>query len=624
MKCSKCGAEQEAGVKFCTQCNAPMENEDQASSDPGTENSAESASESEAPAESPAVASAEILSETPGGQASAVIPEDPQPNKKFMKILIAVIAIVAVVSVAALAYVKMAAKDPKQVVIEAFENVYPEGQVYPMEELFGLKGFGETLKTADSQGGLTLKLDSCSEPTVNAFAGSGLRFEGKNDKANGKSSFNMGVIYNGMDLANLDAYYGDHTLMMAVPELSAKVFTVDLGDGLADRIKNSPTVGPLLEQNGVDVDGLAGYFTELMEEAEQAQAEGKEPFDIEALFNRYKEGCKAQENFKAALTVEKAGKGNYTLDGAEVSCKGYNVTVSKDSMVEFLRTSSDFFLQDETLKADFIRQLEATVRMSEFMGGSMAGVGNMSPEELQQQTYEEAKEAVDQMITYLDKTLTDVNMTVYVDKKGRLAAVEGSTNLYVDSSDVSEEGYIAVTFNCQLQGGAYLTQNATGNITLEDATDTVSLDLVKKGTYDGKVLTSDIAVDVTVPGDEVYHATYTSTYDSNDGSYHLSGEVGGNGSQLVKISATGAVDQLEKGKSVHVNIDSLETAVMDNSVNVVLSGEYYYQPLDGEVTPLEGEKLDVLSATMDDWNNVMMEMVMGVMGLASEMGMSMY
>ena len=42
-------------------------------------------------------------------------------------------------------------------------------------------------------------------------------------------------------------------------------------------------------------------------------------------------------------------------------------------------------------------------------------------------------------------------MTVYVDKKGRLAAVEGSTNLYVEDTDVSEEGYIAVTFSCQLQ-----------------------------------------------------------------------------------------------------------------------------------------------------------------------------
>ena len=29
MKCTKCGAEQEADVKFCTQCGAPMEHEDQ-------------------------------------------------------------------------------------------------------------------------------------------------------------------------------------------------------------------------------------------------------------------------------------------------------------------------------------------------------------------------------------------------------------------------------------------------------------------------------------------------------------------------------------------------------------------------------------------------------------------
>mgnify|MGYP000081401615 CR=1 FL=1 len=551
-------------------------------------------------------------------------PEEPQPNKKFIKILAAVIAFAAVIAVAALAYVKMTTKDPKQVVIDAFENVFPEGQVYPSEELFGLKDFAETVKTADSQGGLTLKMDSCSDATVNAYAGSGLRFEAKDDKTNGRSFFNMGVIYSGMDLANLNAYYGDDTLMLAVPELSAKVFTVDLGEGLADRIKNSPTVGPLLEQNGVDVEGMAVYFTELMDEAEKAQTEGRQPFDVEALINRYKEGCKAQENFKAALTVEKAAKGTYTIDGAQVSCKGYNVTVSKDSMIEFLRQSSDFFLQDETLKADFMRQLETTVKMSELMGGTMSGTGTMSAEEMQQQSYEEAKKMVDQMIEYLDKALTDVNMTVYVDKKGRLAAVEGSTNLYVEDTDVSEEGYIALTFSCQLQGGAYLTQNALASITLEDATDTVSIDMVKQGSYDKSVLTSDLSLDLTVPGDETYNFTYTSTYDSKDGSYHLSGEVGGNGSQLVKISAEGAVDQLEKGKSVHVNIDSLETSIMDDSVNVVLSGEYYYQPLEGEISPLEGETMDVLSATEEDWTNVGMEMLFGVMGLGSQMGVSMY
>lgn len=92
----------------------------------------------------------------------------------------------------------------------------------------------------------------------------------------------------------------------------------------------------------------------------------------------------------------------------------------------------------------------------------------------------------------------------------------------------------------------------------------------------------------------------------------------------MKISATGAVDQLEKGKSVHVNIDSLETSVLDDSVNVVLSGEYYYQPLSGEITPLEGEAMDMLSATEEDWTNVGMEMLFGVMGLGSQLGVSMY
>ena len=44
----------------------------------------------------------------------------------------------------------------------------------------------------------------------------------KNDVENNKVSANMGIIYNGMDLVNLDLYYGDDTVMAAVPELSQK------------------------------------------------------------------------------------------------------------------------------------------------------------------------------------------------------------------------------------------------------------------------------------------------------------------------------------------------------------------------------------------------------------------
>lgn len=666
MKCRKCGAEYGEDVKFCTKCGASMEDEGQDSQawtsagtepakDAGTDEAsgagqddagtaaADGAAEADKTAGQPSVtdagqqaeaepaaeagqqaeeAGAAVKEEEPKAAGPMSVPAagEPEPNKKFMKILFAVIAALAVIAVAAVAYVKMNAKDPKQVVIDAFEKVYTEDQVFPSEELFGFKDFSEAALKADMESGLTLKMDSCSDPTVNQFAGSGLRLEGKSDKTNDRSSFNMGVIYNGMDLANLGAYYGDDNLMMAVPELSSKVFTLDLGDGLGERIKNSPTVGPLLAENGVDVDGLAGYFTDLIDEAEKAEEEGKAPFDIEALLTRYREGSSAQENFKAAMTVEKADKGTYTMNGAQVSCQGYDVLISKDSMIEFLRTSSDFFLQDETLKADYLKQLEATVRMSELMGSAMTGMGSMSAEQMQEQAYDEVKDAVDEMITYLDKTLTDIQMTVYVDKDGNLAALEGTTNLYVDEEVAEEEGYVAVTFNLTLEGGAYLTQNVKGNITLQDADDTVKLDLLKQGTYDGKKLTCDLSVDVTAPDASVYNFMYTGTYDSNDGSYHAAVELGGEGSQLFKMSAAGIVDQMEKGKAYHMDIDALEIAAMDNSMNMVLSGELYSRPLSSGVTPLEGETMDVLSATEEDWNNVLMEMVFGIIGLSGQLG----
>ena len=661
MKCRKCGAEYGEDVKFCTKCGASMEDEGQdsqawtsAGTEPAkdagtdeasgagqddagtaaegqTETAADGAAEADKTAGQPSVteagqqaeeAGAAVKEEEPKAAGPMSVPAagEPEPNKKFMKILFAVIAALAVIAVAAVAYVKMNAKDPKQVVIDAFEKVYTEDQVFPSEELFGFKDFSEAALKADMESGLTLKMDSCSDPTVNQFAGSGLRLEGKSDKTNDRSSFNMGVIYNGMDLANLDAYYGDDNLMMAVPELSSKVFTLDLGDGLGERIKNSPTVGPLLAENGVDVDGLAGYFTDLIDEAEKAEEEGKAPFDIEALLTRYREGSSAQENFKAAMTVEKADKGTYTMNGAQVSCQGYDVLISKDSMIEFLRTSSDFFLQDETLKADYLKQLEATVRMSELIGSAMTGMGSMSAEQMQEQAYDEVKDAVDEMITYLDKTLTDIQMTVYVDKDGNLAALEGTTNLYVDEEVAEEEGYVAVTFNLTLEAGAYLTQNVKGNITLQDADDTVKLDLLKQGTYDGKKLTCDLSVDVTAPDASVYNFMYTGTYDSNDGSYHAAVELGGEGSQLFKMSAAGIVDQMEKGKAYHMDIDALEIAAMDNSMNMVLSGELYSRPLSSGVTPLEGETMDVLSATEEDWNNVLMEMVFGIIGLSGQLG----
>ena len=625
---------EEAPAEAAPAAEQPVE-EASAEAAPAAEQPVEEASTEAAPVEAqPAVAAPAAASPSEAAPAAAEAPVTPtaapeaaaapQPayspavpagpeggsgngsGKNFTKVIIGVIAAIVVISVAALAAIKLTAKDPKEVVIAAFESIHPEDEVNPGEELFGTSEFLENVQKASSEGGLTLKLSGSSDPTISQFNGSGIRIEGKENKETKESSANIGVIYNDMDLLNLNAYYGNDKAVVEVPELTTKALTLDLSKDMAQQVKDSPTFGPMADEMGINVEGFAAYFDELQKQADKEE----QPFDLAALMNRYKEGCKAEENFKAALTVTKGEKKNFTMDGSEVSCRGYETVVSKASMIDFLNSSSDFFLQDEQLRQDFLNQLQMTVRMSELMGETM---GATSAEDLTKQTYDEVERTVEEMVTYLDESLDDVNMTVYVDKKGRLAAVEGTTVLHVDDEDLDVE------FTMELKGGAYLTQNFDGTVKVTDGTDTVSADIHRAGEYDGNKLTDDMNIELAITGEGEYGFTYTTTYTKDSGDYHVGMNLYGEGSEIVDISLTGVIDELEKGKTFHTDIDELKITLMDKSEYVSLEGEYYYRPLEGSIATPQGETMDVMAATYDDWNDVVMEVYGNVFGLLMQL-----
>ncbi len=601
MKCNVCGAELGVEKKVCHECGNPVSTQEPSGAGAAGEGMQEGSGET---------------GSLDGGSSLDGTGEPPRSGKK--KGLIIGGVVVGVAAVGALAFGLMGRKDPKEVVISAFENVYTEDQAQPLEELFGLSMFSENALTGDVEDSFTLILDDCSEAEVKALAGSGVRVSAKSDKTNKKSSADIALIYKDMDFINVDAYYGDEELMMAFPELSSKVFTIDLGEGLAQRIQDSPLVGPILEESGMDVEGLFGYFEEQLELAES----GKANLDFESLMTRYREGTQAQEKFKEALSVEKGEKGTFTMDGAEVTCNGYKVLVSKDSMMEFLRTTTDFFLNDEELKEQFLNQLEQSVKLTEMMGGASSGV---SAQQLYADSLEDVTEAVNEMVDFLDKSLTDVNMTVYVDKKGRLAAVDGSTYLIdpdaVEEGDVTDEDKLQVTFNCRLQGGSYLTQNMTAEAVLGREGDDLKISMVKSGSYDGKQLTGDLALDVKLDSDEKIDAGFTCTgsYNSDGGDYHMGMAVTADDSLLVDLSMTGVVDQLEKGTLIHADIDELKITVMDAMAQLTLSGDYGYGPLSGQVTALQGDAFDILAADEADWESVIMEVYMNVTQLMSQL-----
>lgn len=610
MICFKCGAEIPEGSTICPVCHADLTLEF-AQTDPQETGSASGGG-------SPAPGTAPSSGSLPS------VPEEPKPGKKGMKILIAAGVVAAAGAAAAFAFTRMNAKDPKEAVVDAFQTAFSHEQVSPAEDIFGLSQFSSASVSSDAEAGLTLSLDSSSMEELNALTGGGLRISSRNDVSNKKSDANVGVVYNGMDVVNLDLYYGDHTLMAAIPELSEKVLTMDLGDGLADRIKNSPAMSRLLDENGISADAAAAYLTEVTALAEENAAAGGNTLDLPALMDRYREGCKAQENFKAALTVEKADKSTVTVNGQEKECRGYSVLVSKAALIDFLRTSSDFFLQDEALKNQYLRQLELTVKLNGLMGGSVPATA----EELQADAYEEAKAAANQMIQALDASLTDIQMTVYLDKDGVLTSVLGSTviNGGITGSDGDSQTVpTEVAFEAVFEGGAYPLQNLTGQLTIGSGDDAMALYLVKQGVYDDKKLTCDASLDlVSGSGDSAPSVSilYSGSYITESGDYHISLEAVENGSQLFKISASGIVSQLEKGTSIQADIDSLEISTADSSL--IFSGNYYFKPLSGEIAPLDGTPMDVLAATEEDWYSLIMEGAYGFMEAADRLGISLY
>ena len=606
MICFKCGAEIPEGSTICPVCHADLTLEF-AQTDPQETGSV---SGGDSPASETAPSSGSLPS----------VPEEPKPGKKGMKILIAAGVVAAAGAAAAFAFTQMNAKDPKEAVVDAFQTAFSHEQVSPAEDIFGLSQFSSASVSSDAEAGLTLSLDSSSMEELNALTGGGLRISSRNDVSNKKSDANVGVVYNGMDVVNLDLYYGDHTLMAAIPELSEKVLTMDLGDGLADRIKNSPAMSRLLDENGISADAAAAYLTEVTALAEENAAAGGNTLDLPALMDRYREGCKAQENFKAALTVEKTDKSTVTVNGQEKECRGYSVLVSKAALIDFLRTSSDFFLQDDALKNQYLRQLELTVKLNGLMGGSVPATA----EELQADAYEEAKAAADQMIQALDASLTDIQMTVYLDKDGVLTSVLGSTviNGGITGSDGDSQTVpTEVAFEAVFEGGAYPLQNLTGQLTIGSGDDAMALYLVKQGVYDDKKLTCDASLDlVSGSGDSAPSVSilYSGSYITESGDYHISLEAVENGSQLFKISASGIVSQLEKGTSIQADIDS----TADSSL--IFSGNYYFKPLSGEIAPLEGTPMDVLAATEEDWYSLIMEGAYGFMEVADRLGIPLY
>ena len=405
-----------------------------------------------------------------------------------------------------------------------------------------------------------------------------------------------------MDIANLHFYGDDTYLMVAMPEFTSKVLTVNYAEDLSEQIANSPlmegTGTVLTEEDREIIDNYISYVTGIY-------TGEKKPFDLEASWQRYKEGSQAMADFKEAMTVTKTDGAQLMYNGKQQSCNGYHVVIPKEALIGFLKTTYQFFMEDQALKQDFLEYIKVVMDMGNMPYPEAVGEGALTSEEMLANLWTELNTRLDEVFAKLEQILdSGINMEVYVTKKGQLAAMDAAWSFR------NEEDVLEMSLKAALEGGSYPIQNSSLTFTAVDSVDTAVVQLHKNGEYTDAVLNSGWTLNAEYSG-AVMELTYENAYDRATGDSAVKLLVKDGADVNLEIAMTGVVDELEKGKKLHYIVDSLD--VIDNGVTgVSFAGEFCLRELQTEFAAPEGEQMDVLAASLEDWEALLEEVMMNL------------
>ena len=528
-------------------------------------------------------------------------PEAPAPKKKPWGIIAAAVAGVAVVGAAAVLFLNMDRRNPKTVIFDAFRTVYSSEEEKPLENIFGFRELFNNSKESSMEYGLGLNFDKDYVFGLTSLEGIGIRLEEKNNVETGQGSCDIGLRYMGMNLAKLKMYYDDKTFMASVPDLGDTVYTLNYADDLEGQLEKSPFLGDELLKSGVNPQGIVDYIDYCMELSKGNNI----PFDLPGLKKRYEESD-ALDSFKDSIKVSKlSDKKEFKVDGKKQKCRGFEMIVAKDSLIKFLEDSSEFVLQDQVLKEEMIKYYGDVLSVTSGMTTSSYIYGDssdISGESIVNEMWESIDQSMEELIQLMDGALEDeITLKVYVDKKGRLICVDGETEM---TNESGEKGTMMI--QAEMKGGSYLTQNMTASLIADWDGAESGLAYTKEGTGNEVEITSDAELEILSDSQNIT-LTFSGTYDQKNRDYSLSFNCKLPSIGSVKVSVDGSVEDFEKGKSFEATADSI--LVSTGGIDLFkLSGNYSIMPLEDEIEALEGKQMDILSATQEDWEQVITEM----------------
>lgn len=464
--------------------------------------------------------------------------EVPAPPKKISgkKTKLAAAAVVCVILVTAAAIgIPRFFQNPKQKIVKGIIKTY-QAAVSGETTLNGILGLDQMKK--EVMEGNTTQLLEVTLPEAEA----GLRALIASDRKKKSFRTELYPTWNNMELGEAILYRQGDNLYFGLPDVLDDVFYVELPE-IRDDLSGSAANRLFREATDMDL-------SDLLPEDEDSR---------EAL--TFKSYCKEElESLYDDIEVEKDGKETVRINGKSQKCDRYQVTIPGSSLKDLLSKTVDYGVEKQPALMLVLGNLVAR-----------GGGGIILPQEV--------KQILKEMLLPPLK-LRDVEMTVCLDKKGRVVACKGEWTVALNGESAKIE------YDGSFSGGASPLDKIDGTVLVSVDGEEWEFSLDRDKKFDKKSGLKD-QIELTMV-DSWDGSSYTDAY-TCDFSYNLKNgkwEFTAADDDNYGIQATGQISDVKKGKEMSFALHELTDLSGHYSY---LEGKYELAGLGKEgVEPLKG------------------------------------
>lgn len=505
------------------------------------------------------------------------MPQQPykKTKKKAIFIPIAIACLVLAIAVVGLVFVLNRGKSDKKTLADnksLFTGLFDFSN--PISDELGLDSISDAICNGSSHTSGQYTIESLGDSADDSISGIGITYDLKRDAEAEKAGMDLGLTYGGKDVINGQLYMDKNTVKGKLPEISDKVYTVNL-DTLEKDIKKSPLF------KDEDLDALTTFKN----------------FDMSQLLGKW---ASAENNCDLISIYVYAIKDAYPDDYKKImngitskktDDNGVTYTISEDSVKLFV---------DKLLTVSFDND-ELNNYIDEYMQQLYSLKNTYSEEDDEKQSYDDFKK---ETLDSLQKTLKqaaaafnliysgDLSFTVYKNDKGLLTGLKSSNEL-----DFSGET-IGIDFNI------------TSDDELENPFDNMSFDLtISYEDTDFTLNYTHVASREDALNDyhelsctadnETMKFIFSNTYDKESGELKSSTSISMDGEKLMSLDFMGSFTNVIKGKSLEMEINSLSLNV-DNEDVFSLSGSCNVDTGSVDIKAPTGKECKILELSEDE------------------------